>query len=54
MSAVPEGMSGFQMDMEVRAYREKPGNDTPQGGAAALWNFLKEQGETSESEPKAV
>ena len=54
VSAVPEGVNGFQMDMEVRAYREKPGNDTPQGGAAALWNFLKEQGETSDSESKAL
>ncbi len=53
VSAVPEGTSGFQMDMEVRAYREKPSNDTPQGGAAALWNFLKEQSETTDSD-KAV
>ena len=52
--AVPEGMPGFQMDMEVRAYREKPSNDAPQGGAAALWNFLKEQGETVGAEIKAV
>lgn len=52
--AVPEGVSGFQMDMEVRAYREKPTGDAPQGGAAALWNFLKEQGEIAGGEVKAV
>ena len=52
--AVPEGMNGFQMDMEVRAYREKPQGDAPQGGAAALWAFLKEQGETANGEIKAV
>ena len=46
VSAVPPGMSGFQIDMEVRAYREKPGADGAQGVAAALWNFLKEQGES--------
>ena len=27
VSAVPEGVTGFQMDMEVRAYREKPSQD---------------------------
>ena len=54
VSAVPEGVAGFQMDMEVRAYREKPGSDAPQGGAAALWNFLKEQGETVGADVKAV
>ncbi|MEG3000810.1 MAG: LysR substrate-binding domain-containing protein, partial [Comamonas sp.] len=54
VSAVPAGMKGFQMDMEVRAYREKPAGDTPQGGAAALWTFLKEQGETANGEARAV
>ena len=52
--AVPEGMKAFQMDMEVRAYREKPTGDAPQGGAAALWNFLKEQGETAAVDTKAA
>ncbi|MPN62888.1 hypothetical protein SDC9_210641 [bioreactor metagenome] len=42
------------MDMEVRAYREKPTGDAPQGGAAALWNFLKEQGGIAGGEVKAV
>lgn len=54
VSAVPKGMQGFQMDMEVRAYREKIAADAPQGGAAALWSFLKEQGETANTDHKAV
>lgn len=54
VSAVPEGMTGFKMDMEVRAYREKPAGDAPQGGAAALWNFLKEQGASATGDAKAA
>ncbi|ABX34007.1 transcriptional regulator, LysR family [Delftia acidovorans SPH-1] len=47
VSAAPAGDNGFRMDMEVRAYREKPASkDAPQGVAGALWNFLLEQGET--------
>lgn len=47
VSAVPEGVKGFHMDMDVRAYREKPsGKETPAGAAGALWDFLCEQGET--------
>ena len=47
VSAAPAGDDGFRMDMEVRAYREKPtSKDAPQGVAGALWNFLLEQGET--------
>ncbi len=52
VSAVPAGLQGFQMDMEVRAYREKPSDkpgskEAPQGVAAALWNFLREQSESA-------
>jgi DNA-binding transcriptional LysR family regulator len=43
VSAVPQGSNAFQVDMDVRAYREKPsGKDAPKATAAALWEFLLE------------
>jgi LysR family transcriptional regulator, hypochlorite-specific transcription factor HypT len=39
--AAPAGMTGLEMTMEVRAYREKPvGKDAPKGAAQALWAYL--------------
>jgi LysR family transcriptional regulator, hypochlorite-specific transcription factor HypT len=39
--AAPAGMTGLEMTMEVRAYREKPvGKDAPKGTAQALWGYL--------------
>jgi DNA-binding transcriptional LysR family regulator len=41
VSPVPPDMPSLDMDMEVRAYREKPvGKDVPKGQAQALWTFL--------------
>lgn len=44
VSAAPAGMSGLELTMEVRAYREKPaGREAPKGTAQALWAFLASQ-----------
>jgi DNA-binding transcriptional LysR family regulator len=44
VSAVPAGMRGMEMTMEVRAYRQKPaGREAPKGTAQALWAYLAAQ-----------
>ncbi|MDB5941084.1 MAG: transcriptional regulator, LysR family-like protein [Ramlibacter sp.] len=40
-SAAPAGMTGLELTMEVRAYRERPmGKEAPKGAAQALWAYL--------------
>jgi DNA-binding transcriptional LysR family regulator len=42
VSAVPAGMAGLEMVMDIRAYRGKPLGKEPQKGTAqALWTFLE-------------
>ena len=44
VSAIPPGMTGLEMPMDVRAYRGKPSGKEPSKGAAqALWAFLEAQ-----------
>lgn len=44
VSAIPPGMTGLEMLMDVRAYRGKPSGKEPSKGAAqALWAFLEAQ-----------
>lgn len=41
VSAIPPGMSGLSMTMEIRAYREKPPPGVAgRGSAGPLWEFL--------------
>lgn len=41
VSAVPEGIHGLEMLLEIRAYRQKPAAKAPPKGAAqALWDYL--------------
>ena len=47
VSAIPAGVTGLEMAMEIRAYREKPlGKVAPKGAAQALWDFLLKQKQT--------
>ena len=40
-SAAPRDITGLEITMEVRAYREKPvGKEAPKGTAQALWAYL--------------
>lgn len=63
VSALPPGMTGFELTMDVRAYREKPASRelhrgaahahraspaAPKGTAQALWDYLLTQSVTSE------
>ncbi len=42
--AVPPGLAGLEMVMDIRAYRGKPlGKEAPKGTAQALWQFLEAQ-----------
>lgn len=44
VSAVPKDMSGLEMVLDVRAYREKPqGKEAPKSTVQALWTFLQSQ-----------
>jgi hypothetical protein len=44
VSAAPPGLTGLEMTMDVRAYREKPGGSaTAKGTAQALWAYLLAQ-----------
>jgi DNA-binding transcriptional LysR family regulator len=44
VSAAPPGVEQLQMEMDVRAYREKPsGKETAKGTAQALWEYLQAQ-----------
>ena len=56
VSAAPPGLTGLQITMDIRAYRERPANPTPlasSGGhatkntAQALWDFLTTQHDAS-------
>jgi DNA-binding transcriptional LysR family regulator len=41
VSALPPDITGLDMKLDIRAYREKPlGKDAPKRGAQALWSFL--------------
>ncbi len=41
VSAAPREMSGLEMTLDIRVYRERPhGNLRPKGTAQALWEFL--------------
>jgi LysR family transcriptional regulator, hypochlorite-specific transcription factor HypT len=41
VSAAPPGMSGLELAMDIRAYREKPsGREAPKSNAQALWKYL--------------
>jgi len=41
VNASPPGLPGLEMNMDVRAYREKPvGKEAPKGTAQALWAYL--------------
>jgi len=45
VSAAPPEITGLEVTMEVRAYRERPGGKhAPKGTAQALWNFLVHEG----------
>jgi DNA-binding transcriptional LysR family regulator len=40
-SAAPRDITGLEITMEVRAYRERPaGKESPKGTAQALWTYL--------------
>ena len=44
VSAAPPGLTGLEMTMDVRAYREKPsGPAAAKGTAQALWTYLASQ-----------
>ncbi|MBK6650546.1 MAG: LysR family transcriptional regulator [Betaproteobacteria bacterium] len=44
ISAIPAGVTGLEMALEIRAYREKPlGKVASKGSAQALWDFLLKQ-----------
>ena len=44
VSAAPPGLTGLEMTMDVRAYREKPnGPAVAKGTAQALWTYLTAQ-----------
>ncbi|MEY2953381.1 MAG: hypothetical protein RLZZ401_1468 [Pseudomonadota bacterium] len=44
ISAIPAGVTGLEMRMEIRAYREKPqGRVASKGAAQALWDHLLAQ-----------
>lgn len=50
VSAAPAGMSGMEMTLDVRAYREKPGaHAVPKRSAQALWTYLTQTAAASES-----
>ncbi len=41
VSAAPPGMTGLELAMDIRAYREKPsGREAPKSNAQALWKYL--------------
>jgi LysR family transcriptional regulator, hypochlorite-specific transcription factor HypT len=40
VSAAGALMDGLEMSMDIRAYRERPAGEPPQGSAEALWQFL--------------
>jgi len=44
VAAAPPNMTGLEMAMDVRAYREKPSaREVPKGAAQALWDYLASQ-----------
>lgn len=53
VSAAPAGMSGMQITMDMRAYREKPlgkeahSGKAPKSAAQALWAYLQTQNKAS-------
>ncbi|APW44127.1 LysR substrate-binding domain-containing protein [Rhodoferax saidenbachensis] len=53
VSAAPAGMSGMQITMDMRAYREKPlgkeaySGKAPKSAAQALWAYLQTQSKTA-------